>query len=151
MRATAALSPAHTDKPEGTRALLDVLSSPAAAAWCQQVFPHFGRIFPFKLLPAAIDRAALDELVTVLAVLLADAPAGTYAGDWGARLRAKAFPDGFSPSMPLNPAQQAFLNLVAEHCFGPAAPPVRFRTDPRMALSDLVPEGAIFAGDTTTW
>jgi hypothetical protein len=148
VRATAALSPTHAAQPEGARALLDVLSSPTAAAWCQQVFPHFGRIFPFKLMPAAIDRATLDDLVTVLDVLLADPPPGTYAGDWGARLRAKAFPDGFPPSVPLSPAQHAFLDLVAERCFGPAAPPVWFRTDPRIALSDLVPEGAIFVADT---
>ncbi|MEJ3746378.1 HEAT repeat domain-containing protein [Actinomycetes bacterium KLBMP 9797] len=150
VRATAALSPAHAAKPEATTALLDVLSSPAAAAWCQQVFPHFGRIFPFKLLATAIDRATLDELIAVLAVLLADAPPGTYAGDWGARLRAKAFPDGFPPSAPLNPAQQAFLDLVAERCFGPTAPPVWFGTDPRLALSDLVPQGATFVRGPTS-
>ncbi|WP_200216867.1 hypothetical protein [Micromonospora coerulea] len=144
VRATAALSPTHAVKPAGTRALLEVLSAPADAAWCQQVFPHFGRIFPFKLLPAAIDRAPLDELVTALAVLLADAPEGTYAGDWGARLRTKAFPDGFPPSEAPNPAQRALLTVLSEHCFGPAAPPIWFATDARMALSDLVPEGAVF-------
>ncbi|WP_433794720.1 hypothetical protein [Actinoplanes sp. CA-252034] len=63
VRAAAALSPAHATDPEATSALLEVLASPADAAWCQQVFPHFGRIFPFKLLPTAIDRSALDELL----------------------------------------------------------------------------------------
>lgn len=149
VRATAALSPAHAAEPEGTRALLEVLSTPADAAWCQQVLPHFGRIFPFKLLPVAIDRATLDELVTALGVILANAPDGTYAGDWGARLRAKAFPDGFPPQRPLSPAQRALLDLIAEYCFGPAAPPIWFATDPRTALSDLMPEGAVFVGEAT--
>jgi hypothetical protein len=129
VRATAALSSAHAAEPEGTRALLEVLSTPADAAWCQQVFPHFGRIFPFKLLPVAIDRATLDELVAALGVILADPPDGTYYGNWGARLRAKAFPDGFPPSRPLSPAQHALLDLIARHCFGPAAPPVWFTSD----------------------
>jgi hypothetical protein len=146
VRASAALSPTHADTPGGTQAILEVLSIPADAAWCQQAFPHFGRLFPFRLLPAAIDRATLDELVTALTPLLANAPNGTYAGDWGARLRAKAFPDGFPPSRPLDPAQRALLNLIGEHCFGPAAPPVRFATDTRKALSDLMPDSAVCRG-----
>ncbi|WP_271189679.1 hypothetical protein [Dactylosporangium matsuzakiense] len=142
VRASAALSAANARMPTGTRAILQVLSAPADAAWCQQVFPHFGRLFPFRFLPAAIDRATLDELVAALTPLLADAPAGTYAGDWGARLRAKAFPDGFPPARPLDPAQRALLQLIADRCFGPAAPPVRVDTDPRRALRDLMPDGA---------
>ncbi|WP_426502410.1 HEAT repeat domain-containing protein [Dactylosporangium sp. McL0621] len=148
VRATAALSAAHTPTPTATRAILQVLSAPADAAWCQQVFPHFGRLFPWRLLPAAIDRATLDDLVPALTLLLADPPTGTYAGDWGARLRRKAFPDGFPPSRPLSPAQRALLHLLAERCFGPAAPPVRFATDTRSALSDLIFDGAVHRGQT---
>lgn len=138
VRATAALSPAHAADPAGTRALLQVLASPVDAAWCQQVFPHFGRIFPVKLLPVVIDRAGVDELVAALAVLLAAPPDGTYAGGWGARLRAKAFPDGVPPSGTLSPAQRALLDVLSEHCFGAAAQPIVFGSDPQLALSDLV-------------
>ncbi|GAA3247592.1 hypothetical protein ACFO1B_38765 [Dactylosporangium siamense] len=143
VRAAAALSPALAADPDGTRAILEVLSTPPDAAWCQQVFPHFGRLFPFKLLPAAVDRATLDELVAALDVLLAVPPDGTYYGDWGTRLRAKAFPDGFPPPQPASPAQRALLDLIARHCFGPAAPPVWFGSDVRAALSELVPGGAV--------
>nr|BFE56396.1 hypothetical protein GCM10020063_009220 [Dactylosporangium thailandense] len=146
VRATAALSAATVRTPAGTQAILHVLSAPIDAAWCQQVLPHFGRLFPFRLLPAAIERATLDELIAALTPLLADAPDGTYAGDWGARLRAKAFPDGFPSARPLDPAQRALLQLIAERCFGPAAPPVRFDTDPRSALRDLIPDGAVRNG-----
>ncbi|WP_326557252.1 hypothetical protein [Micromonospora sp. NBC_01796] len=146
VRATAALSPAFAVKPEGTRALIDVLSNPADAAWCQQILPYFGRIYPFKLLPVAIDRATLEELVRALGLLLAEPPDGTYVGDWGARLRAKAFPGGFPPPQPLDATQQALLDLVAMHCFGPAAPPRRFAADTRMALRGLVPGGQVSQG-----
>lgn len=112
VQAAAALPPTPAVTPEGTRAILDVLSTPDDAAWCQQVFPYFGRIFPFKLIPAAIDQAPLDQLVAALEVLLADPPAGTYAGDWGQRLAAKAFPDGFPLVGPLDPAQRALLRLL---------------------------------------
>lgn len=95
VRAAAALSAAHARTPAGTRAILQVLSTPADAAWCQQAFPYFGRLFPFRLLPAAIDRATLDELAAALTLLLAHAPNGTYFGDRGPQLRAKAFPEGF--------------------------------------------------------
>jgi hypothetical protein len=139
VRATAALSPAHAQAPAGTQAILQVLSNPSDAAWCHRVFPHFGRLFPFRLLPVAIDRAALDDLVAALTPLLADAPDGTYAGDWGARLRTKAFPDGFPSARPLDPARRALLHLIAERCFGPAAPPIRSDKDPRSALRDLIP------------
>ncbi|MEU7872576.1 hypothetical protein [Dactylosporangium sp. NPDC049140] len=125
VRATAALSPAHAQTPTGTEAILQVLSNPSDAAWCQQVFPHFGRLFPFRRLPAAIDRASLDDLVAALTTLLADAPDGTYAGDWGARLRTKAFPDGFPSTRPLDPTRCGLLRLIAERCFGPTAPPIR--------------------------
>ncbi len=139
VRATAALSPAHAQAPAGTRAILQVLSNPSDAAWCQQVFPHFGRLFPFRLLPAAIDRASLDDLVAALTPLLADAPDGTYAGDWGTRLRAKAFPDGVPSARPLDAARRTLLQLIAERCFGPAAPPIRSDKDTRSALRDLLP------------
>jgi hypothetical protein len=109
VRATAALSPANAHPPAGTRAILQVLSTPADAAWCQQVFPHFGRLFPFRLLPAAVERAPLDELVAALTLLLADPPDGTYAGDWAARLRARAFPD----ARPLDAVQRTLLQLIA--------------------------------------
>lgn len=146
VRATAALSAAHARTRAGTQAILQVLSAPIDAAWCQQVFPHFGRLFPFRLLPAAIDRATLDELVAALTPLLADAPDGTYAGDWGAGLRAKAFPDGFPSARPLQPAQTALLQLIADRCFGPSAPPVRSDADTRRALRDLIPDGAVHRG-----
>jgi hypothetical protein len=141
VQAAAALSPAHAANPEATSALLQVLASPADAAWCQQVFPHFGRIFPFKLLPTAIDRAALDELLPALKAILAAPPQGTYAGDWGTRLRTKAFPDGMPAPAALSSTQRALVDMLAKHCFGPAAPPVWFASDPRMAFRELVPHG----------
>ena len=139
VRAAAALSPAHAAE---TDALLEVLASPGDAAWCQQVLPHFGRMFPFKLLPAAIDRAPLDELVPALEVLLAAPPRGTYAGDWGTRLRAKAFPGGVPAAEALSDAQRALLAVLSTYCFGAAAPQLSFAADPRMAFRDLMPPAA---------
>ncbi|MFI5912077.1 hypothetical protein [Dactylosporangium sp. NPDC051541] len=72
-------------------------------------------------------------------MLLPVAPTGTYAGDWGTGLRAKAFPDGFPPTRPLDPAQLALLRLIAERCFGPAAE-WGSDEDSRRALRDLIPE-----------
>ncbi|WP_203899682.1 hypothetical protein [Virgisporangium aliadipatigenens] len=139
VRAAAALSPAHATDPKGTRALLDLVASPADAAWCQQVFPYFGRIFPFKLLPAVIARADLDELVTALAVMLADPPNGTCAGGWGPQLRARVFPDGKPAEGMATAAQRTLQDLFSEQCFGPTARPIIFATDVRAAFSDLVP------------
>ncbi|MDI6105677.1 hypothetical protein QLQ12_44565 [Actinoplanes sp. NEAU-A12] len=141
VRATAALSPAQAADPAATKALLEVLASPTDAAWCQQAFPHFGRIFPFKLLPAVIDRVPLDGLIPALEMILAAPPDGTYAGDWGTRLRAKAFPGGTPPTEAMSDAQRALLDVLAKHCFGAAAPPVSFACDPRTAFSDLMPQG----------
>ncbi|SDL20173.1 hypothetical protein [Nonomuraea jiangxiensis] len=143
VRAAAALSPANADSIQGTRALLEVLSAPSAAVWCKRDYPHFGPIFMSDFLPAAIDRATLDDLTPVLDVLLAGAPRIIYLGDWGGRLRMKAFPGGFPPVEPLDTAQRALLNVIAARCFSPDSPRMWSSGDARMALRALVPEGAV--------
>ncbi|MEU6074006.1 hypothetical protein [Micromonospora sp. NPDC047074] len=151
VRAAAALSPANAGSVQGTRALLDVLSTPSAARWCKRNYPHFGPIFMVSFLPAAIDRATLDHLVPVLDVLLASAPPIIYVGDWGARLRMKAFPNGFPPVEPPTTAQRTLLDVIAKHCFGPDFPRMCSGGDARVALRDLVPEGSVFDGDVTAF
>jgi hypothetical protein len=73
----------------------------------------------------------------------------TLESDRGARGCAKAFPDGFPTVEPFNAAQRTLLNVTAEHCFGPDSPPMRSRFDAWMALSDLVPDAAVFNSDAT--
>jgi hypothetical protein len=90
-------------------------------------------------MPAAIERASLDDLIPALDLLLAHPPAVIYHGGWGAQLRAKAFPDGFPPVGPLTAAQQALRAMIAERCFSPDSPPIHFSDDARRTLSDLVP------------
>jgi len=138
VRAAAALAPVPADSDHATQALLDVLSTPSAGVSCTRDYPYFGPVFMSYFLPAAIERASLDDLIPVLDRLLAHSPAAIYHGGWGAQLRTKAFPDGFPPAGPLTATQQALRDMVAERCFGPDSPPIRFGDDARTALSDIV-------------
>jgi hypothetical protein len=140
VRAAAALTPAAADSGLATQALLDVLSAPSAGISCTRDYPHFGPIVMSRFLPAAIERASLDDLIPVLDQLLAHAPAAICHGDWGPQLRTKAFPDGFPPAGPLTTTQRALQEMIAERCFGPDSPPLRRGDDARTALIDTVPQ-----------
>ncbi len=94
VRAAAALTPALAGSSHGTRALLDVLAMPSAGVSAKRDYPHFGPIFMSCFLPAAIERASLDDLIPALDLFLTHAPAVVQHGDRGGRLHAKAFPDG---------------------------------------------------------
>jgi hypothetical protein len=96
IRAAAALTPALAGSAHGTRALLDVLSAPSAGEACKREYEHFGPIYMTRFLPAAIERASLDDLVPVLDLLLAHATRH-LPRRLGPRLRARAFPDGLPP------------------------------------------------------
>jgi hypothetical protein len=138
IRAAAALTPALAGSAHGTRALLDVLLAPSAGEACKREYEHFGPIYMTRFLPAAIERASLDDLVPVLDLLLAHAPPVIYHGGWGPRLRARAFPDGVPPDGRLTAPLQALRDVIAERCFGPDSPPLHGGDDAREALRDLV-------------
>jgi hypothetical protein len=132
VRAAAAASSPHPCGPDGVRALREALVAPAAGRRCTQLFPPFGPIMLFHVLPAAVDRIPLDALAPALDAFLADAPWEVYVSDWGIRLRARALP---RPPQPL-------LAVLTRRCFAPDAPPPWTDFDARTALADLVPAGA---------
>ncbi|MEV4514447.1 hypothetical protein AB0K00_36480 [Dactylosporangium sp. NPDC049525] len=142
VRAAAALSPVHTGGAAGTRALLDALTEPDATHWYKTLLPHHGPLYLYRILPAAVDRVPLRELVPALDTLLGVANGVIYhADEWGIRLRRKAFPDGFPTAGPLDTAQRALLDMLARRCFGTHGD-FRFDGDARTSLADLLPEGA---------
>ncbi|WP_327001293.1 hypothetical protein OHA72_40065 [Dactylosporangium sp. NBC_01737] len=140
VRAAAALSPVHTGGAAGTRALRDALIEADAAGWYKTLLPPYGPLYLFRILPAAVDRVPLADLVPALDALLGTASGVVYQADeWAVQLRRKVFP--FPDGVPLGSDQRALLDLLARRCFGTHGD-FRFDGDARTALADLLPEGA---------
>lgn len=128
VQATAAISSAH---PDGAEALRAVLVAPEVRRRCLQLFPHYGPIMLFHVLPAAVDRIPIDDLAPALDVFLSTAPPEVYVADWGTRLRARVLSVGDGD-------RRALLDVIGRRCFGPDAPRRWADFDARTALEDLV-------------
>ncbi|MEV0130632.1 hypothetical protein AB0H83_19480 [Dactylosporangium sp. NPDC050688] len=128
VRAAAAISSGHPGAAEALRA---ALVAPEVRQRCLQLFPHYGPIMLFHVLPAAVDRIPIDDLAPTLDVFLGTAPPEVYVADWGTRLHARWLSAGQRD-------RRALLDVIGRRCFGPDAPRHWSDFDARTALADLV-------------